>query len=1262
MENYGTALEYAGIAANSSGTALEKFEAYEESIEAKTNALTAAFEGLSNNLVNSDIIKFALDLTTSMVTALDKTHLLQVALTGLLIKGGAAGIEAIIGKFTAFENSLQQTATASALVGDAIRNGTLSIKAMSVDLSTLNEKQLKYVLSLNASKLGLDRYNKEQLEEELLAKGVNAETAKSIALELTKQGGLKALTSDQRKLNAELIKNIALEKLKTLTNPYTLALAAITAIVVGVIAWNKHQKELIKNAKEIAKAYQEAQNELQKIQEEVLGKKGTEGEVLKKGLVDEYKQLAQGVDITSNRNISLTADEYERFLDISNNLAEKFPELVSGWDNQGNAILDYNKVLKDTIQLMEDKIKLDKKAYIEGTGAYEDQGGYKEQIKGYRADLSNKYSELLRTVNSLGYKQEFELGNVLDKLGLTMTAKDILPNKKEILAALKEQGLDTIEFEGYIDKIQATQDAIDALGQQISQAVIVKLSVDPESGYEDIEIGYLDEFEKGVQKIASTGNLTTKQIEAQSTALAQAFAKIQKEIPTENIEKYQTQLKEGSITQEYYNTKVEELSQKLLPLADGNQALLTILTAITQGWIDTGDSIASATEAAENEVQTLNEVAKSVKEVATAIDTVKSAREEYNQYGFLSIETLLKLIDLDNEYLATLIDESGQLDFNTDLTSALMQAKLLEAQASAEQALAEAAVTDASNAAAGSALATSEAFAILGNEAATSAEKVEALMSALQGKGLSKEDLSQATQGALAAYQLVQDTMDKFQSGKYVYKRSSTGSKSKSSKTTKDPVLEKYKAEVKEVEHLHNMDKLTTKEYYNALAKLREKYLKGNKKYHEEEESALEKEWKLRKQLLEEQKDEYEATVKYVEAVIDKRKEALNDEIKELEAKKKALEDANEAKEDELQLQKLEENLAKARQRSIRVYYEGVGWVWTQDKQAIEEAQKELDEYNSKKAIDEIDKQIDAIQDEIDKWGEWLKKWQNIPKEFEDGQNAITAASVLGANAEKDILNQRQKTLDNFKKNYLKTLQDIANAQKGIGAPTVSTSSGSSSSSGSSGGSSGGSTGGGLSVSPTAPSPKKPEMVTFKKDRRSSANQGDVQIKSSHGKNYVYDAKKQLYYPFDKMVDNTGKTTGKATEQGSYYVYTFLKSSGVKYPYQAKASGSPFIGRGGLTNINENGNELIVRNPTRGSYTYLEHGDGVLNAGLTRRIMDFASNPTMAVSDILAKMFNASNTNNTDNSKVINIGTVNLPNVNNTAQFIKELQLMTRNR
>lgn len=72
MENYGQALEYEAVAANAAGTANQKYtEAYLDSIEARRNATKAAFEGLSQTVLNSDLVKLVYTILTGIISALN---------------------------------------------------------------------------------------------------------------------------------------------------------------------------------------------------------------------------------------------------------------------------------------------------------------------------------------------------------------------------------------------------------------------------------------------------------------------------------------------------------------------------------------------------------------------------------------------------------------------------------------------------------------------------------------------------------------------------------------------------------------------------------------------------------------------------------------------------------------------------------------------------------------------------------------------------------------------------------------------------------------------------------------------------------------------------------------------------------------------------------------------------------------------------------------------------------------------------------------
>lgn len=83
MSNYSKALDYAGVSADSTGTAMEKFSSYEDSLEAKTKRLTASFQELATDTLNSGVVKVFLDLANGLINVTDKVGLFNIALIAL---------------------------------------------------------------------------------------------------------------------------------------------------------------------------------------------------------------------------------------------------------------------------------------------------------------------------------------------------------------------------------------------------------------------------------------------------------------------------------------------------------------------------------------------------------------------------------------------------------------------------------------------------------------------------------------------------------------------------------------------------------------------------------------------------------------------------------------------------------------------------------------------------------------------------------------------------------------------------------------------------------------------------------------------------------------------------------------------------------------------------------------------------------------------------------------------------------------------------
>lgn len=71
MNNYTKASELATIATEANGTAMEKYGAYTDSVEAKLNNLKATFSELAQDTLDSDLVKFLIDVVTWVLKLTD---------------------------------------------------------------------------------------------------------------------------------------------------------------------------------------------------------------------------------------------------------------------------------------------------------------------------------------------------------------------------------------------------------------------------------------------------------------------------------------------------------------------------------------------------------------------------------------------------------------------------------------------------------------------------------------------------------------------------------------------------------------------------------------------------------------------------------------------------------------------------------------------------------------------------------------------------------------------------------------------------------------------------------------------------------------------------------------------------------------------------------------------------------------------------------------------------------------------------------------
>lgn len=126
------------------------------------------------------------------------------------------------------------------------------------------------------------------------------------------------------------------------------------------------------------------------------------------------------------------------------------------------------------------------------------------------------------------------------------------------------------------------------------------------------------------------------------------------------------------------------------------------------------------------------------------------------------------------------------------------------------------------------------------------------------------------------------------------------------------------------------------------------------------------------------QQKSYQNQIKQLQEYQKQQDKVYEEQIEALEDKKKALQKANDEEDRAIKLQELQDELARAQsQRTVRIYNENEGFVWSADQEAVDEAQGNLDdqqrEWKNEDAINAIDEEIDRINDLKDAFDESIE-------------------------------------------------------------------------------------------------------------------------------------------------------------------------------------------------------------------------------------------------------------------------------------------------
>lgn len=1084
MEGYAKTLELTEVAANSAGTAVEKFNnSYMESLEAKQNTLQASFESMIMNTDFSEVYGGILDATTALVDFINQTNALKGALAGLTVAGGIkaflmikTGVTEAYIALNKFQNALDITKKVSISTSEYEKLLLLS--------NGLSASQMKLVLSINSLTLA-------QKQELLMASGLSAEEA---ALQLETWGMTVANTG----LTASTVTlGNALKGLGAtmLANPLVMITTLISGAVMAYQAYKQHVVEANEATKEAIETFESISSEVDNLEgklsdlNEQIGKLDpiTDAEDIEKLQLETEELEKQLAILKEKQRIAESDADKAAQKSLGKTEASRYKtedrESAYGGIETGAAYVTKDEELQNAIEAYEKyKAKVDEAndalAHMAETGDYT-QKEWNEQEK-----VVSTYSEKMDDARSHANELVTSLQEQKQGLSGNTDASQALLTKIDGVITLYDQWLKKINgtTEALEEQTEAEEEAKDGIPTTFNS----KLIASQES---------LDKFKSSVQSAK----------EAYTTLLSGNYSSSELLNSIQTINQAVSDMG-GSLNWEFINSQKDSL--ELLGDAIQHISQKYAESILSGAGIDInsefGQMLANMITQAFEAEAAFEGMNSQLDDLQSSYQTLTEVLESYNKTGYISLDSLQSLLTADENLIAMLEVENGQLVINQEayenlVTAQLMEfkAKLNDAAAAEIEALAKNKAEEATNK---NADAANNAVEKLDAETAafnrnTSAAIANAVSKAEEA-GVSEGEI----QGILDKYNEVWNAAVNNFSGNF--DGFMGGAASKAGEKAGDAYVDAFEKELEKLQTLRDQGKITEKQYLDYLRKLYQRFFRDKKKYAEQYakyeheylqgmkslyESALsgitsmldkqisaygdsrdaaveslEAQRDAAIEALEAEKERYEQEIEFIDKQIAVKEKAIQKVQDEIEA----MRSANEQKKQAINLQQDEYNLQRMlNQRSKQVYKDGQ-LVFDTDTSGVREAkqkveddkleieiskkekeikliEKEIDLLNEKKDginenIDLLDKQIDQINEYYDKLiSDTEKYWDNLIKgmedyksrweelgEIEENAKVIETLRALGIEVD-DVLGMSEEAFSKFKDEYVGILADI---------------------------------------------------------------------------------------------------------------------------------------------------------------------------------------------------------------------------------------------
>lgn len=471
IKNFDTVEDVIATSMDSSGSAIAENEKYLDSIQGKIDLFNNSLQTMWMNFIDSKTVKNIVSLGTALIKLIDAIGLIPTGV-GLFAgwKFAAAELEKAFGKTNVSTKELKknindyinqqkvagQTATATAQEVVVAEQQKTVAQTQATAAGVAEEAQDKKNIATDLAGSAADKVKAESQKEEnqtqidgvAAGKAEENQDKRNITTDLAGTGadvGAGLNVKDITKAGSSTVG--VLGKIGTGIKAVGIALGKAAIVMLAVKAatwaigkaWEALDKNVIHRAehiKEEVKSLQDSYESMKETLDSNLKTLTTSSDTnVYKTLEDEFTELTKGVDQYGN-NLSLTAEQYERYKSICEDIVGINPYLASGYDSATAAIGNQADALSHLIDLYKEQAKYEaqqftsdenlSKVYENAKNEYQEVLSKKEDVFFNSEDAARTAQYIMDSITGVwnGTEEQFTsstlgINNILDALGIT---------------------------------------------------------------------------------------------------------------------------------------------------------------------------------------------------------------------------------------------------------------------------------------------------------------------------------------------------------------------------------------------------------------------------------------------------------------------------------------------------------------------------------------------------------------------------------------------------------------------------------------------------------------------------------------------------------------------------------------------------------------------------------------------------------------------------------------------------------------------------